>query len=129
MVVREDSRPSLDRSDTLARTFTLRASRTLVLGAVAMAAVAWMVTLPGVLAALACGSPLALAMRRFARLRAPAVATAAAAAAGALAGSLGLGHGVVATRLLAACIATLAVAPWLLVLGFVRWARRGAGMS
>ena len=107
----------------MAGTFAWRASRALVLGVIAMATVAWIVTLPGVLVALACGVPPALLTPRFARARGPVLATLAAAVAGAFTGAVWLGRGPLTSRLVAGVVAGLAVAPWVVVLGFVLWVR------
>ena len=109
--------------DSSQRLFTLRATRALVLGLLAMTAAAWLVTLPGVLTGLACGAAPALLTPRFRLLRMPIFSTLAATVSGAFAGSLLLGHGAPAVRLLGGLVASLAVAPWLVVLSLVLWAR------
>jgi len=113
----------------VAGTFSWRAGRALVLGVIAMAAVGWIDTLPGVLVALACGVPLALLTPRFVRLRRPLLAAPAAAVAGALAGAVWLGRGALTARLMAGAVAGLAVAPWVAVLGFVLWVRAHGDVS
>jgi hypothetical protein len=65
----------------------------------------------------------ALLIPRSRALKAPIIATLLAAIAGALAGSLLLGHGSTAMRALGGLVTSLAVAPWLVVLGFVLWMR------
>ena len=88
-----------------------------------MGAAAWLISLPAVVVGLACGVVPALLIPRSRTLRAPIIATLAAAIAGALAGSLLLGHGSTAMRTLSGLVTSLAVAPWLVVLGFVLWIR------
>jgi hypothetical protein len=105
------------------RLLTFRATRALILGAMAMVAAAWLVSLPAVVAGLACGVVPALLIPRSRALKAPIIATLLAAIAGALAGSLLLGHGSTAMRALGGLVTSLAVAPWLVVLGFVLWMR------
>jgi hypothetical protein len=91
----------------------------LILGAITMAAAAWLLSLPAVVGGLACGVGPALLIPRSRALRGPIIATLATAIAGAAAGSLIFGHGSTPTRLLSGLVASLAVAPWLVVLGFV----------
>jgi uncharacterized membrane protein YeaQ/YmgE (transglycosylase-associated protein family) len=88
-----------------------------------MAAAAWLISPPAVVVGLVCGVVPALLIPRSRTLRAPIIATLAAAIAGALAGSLLLGHGSTAMRMLGGVVTSLAVAPWLVVLGFVLWIR------
>jgi hypothetical protein len=109
--------------DASQRLLTFRATRALILGAIAMAAAAWLISLPAVVVGLACGVGPALLIPRSRALRTPIIATLAAAIAGALAGSLLLGHGSTAMRTLGGLVTSLAVAPWLVVLGFVLWMR------
>jgi hypothetical protein len=109
--------------DASQRLLTFRATRALILGAMAMVAAAWLVSLPAVVAGLACGVVPALLIPRSRALKAPIIATLLAAIAGALAGSLLLGHGSTAMRALGGLVTSLAVAPWLVVLGFVLWMR------
>jgi hypothetical protein len=115
--------PDTQAADSSQRLLTFRATRALTLGILAMGAAAWLVTVPGVLVGLACGAAPALLTPRFRLLRIPIFATLAAAVVGALAGSLLLGHGTAAMRLLGGLVASLAVGPWLVVLGFTRWVR------
>jgi hypothetical protein len=110
-------------SDSQQRLHTFRAARALILGAITMAAAAWLLSLPAVVGGLACGVGPALLIPRSRALRGPIIATLAAAVAGALAGSLLFGHGSTAARVLGGLVASLAVAPWLVVLGFVLWMR------
>jgi hypothetical protein len=84
-----------------------------------MGAAAWLISLPAVVVGLACGVVPALLIPRSTALRAPIITTLASAVGGALAGSLLLGHGSTTMRLLGALVTSLAVAPWLVVLGFV----------
>jgi len=90
------------------------------MGVFAMAAVAWIVSAPAVLVALIAGAPFALLVPRVAWVRRAMVLLVLAAVAGALAGSLAFGRGAVASRLVAALVASCAVAQWLVVVGFVR---------
>lgn len=109
--------------DASQRLLAFRATRALILGVLAMGAAAWLISLPAVVVGLACGVVPALLIPRSRTLRAPIIATLAAAIAGALAGSLLLGHGSTAMRTLSGLVTSLAVAPWLVVLGFVLWIR------
>lgn len=101
------------------RLLAFRATRALVLGGMAMGAAAWLVSLPAVVVGLTCGIVPALLIPRSRAIRAPIIATLIAAIAGALAGSLLFGHGSTATRALGGLVTSLAVGPWLVVLGFV----------
>lgn len=101
------------------RLLAFRATRALILGGMAMGAAAWLLSLPAVVGGLACGIVPALLIPRSRAIRAPIIATLIAAIAGALAGSLLFGHGATAMRALAGLVTSLAVAPWLVVLGFV----------
>ena len=105
--------------DASQRLLAYRATRALILGVLAMGAAAWLISLPAVVIGLACGLTPALLLARSRALRTPIIATFAAAIAGALAGSLLLGHGSTTMRTLGALVTSLAVAPWLVVLGFV----------
>jgi hypothetical protein len=89
----------------------------------AMGAAAWLLSLPAVVTGLACGIVPALFIPRSRALRVPIIVTLAMAVAGAAAGSLLFGHGSSGLRILAGLIASLAVGPWLVVLGFVLWIR------
>jgi hypothetical protein len=88
-----------------------------------MGAAAWLISLPAVVVGLACGVVPALLIPRSQALRTPIIATLAAAIAGALAGSLLLGHGSAVMRTLGGLVTSLAVGPWLVVLGFALWMR------
>jgi len=88
-----------------------------------MAAAAWLISLPAVGVGLACGIVPALLISRSRSLRGPIIATLTIAVAGAVAGSLLLGHGPTALRVLGGLVTSLAVGPWLVVLGFVLWMR------
>jgi hypothetical protein len=110
-----------------ARLFAARALRSLGLGLLAMAAVAWMVTPAGVGLGLLFGLPAAFLGPRFPAIRGALLAAV-------LAGTLGVHLGVwlfeggtTGARLVAALVATLAVAPWLFLLTFVLWVRSRAG--
>jgi hypothetical protein len=105
------------------RLLIFRATRALILGVLAMGAAAWLISLPAVVVGLACGVVPALLIPRSRALTAPIITTLACAIGGALAGSLLLGHGTTAMRMLGALVTSLAVAPWLVVLGFVLWLR------
>jgi hypothetical protein len=106
------------------RLLAFRATRALTLGVIAMGAAAWLISFPAVLVGLACGLVPALLIARSRTLTpTPIVVTLAAGVAGACAGSLLLGHGTTGMRLLGGFVASLAVAPWLVVLGFTLWAR------
>ena len=105
------------------RFFAVRVRRALILGLIVVGLVGWLVTLPGVAGALACGLTVSLLTPRFKFVRVPMLATVAASLVGAIAGSVSLGQGSLLFRLLSAFIASLAVAPWLIVLGFALWTR------
>jgi len=109
--------------DASQRLHTFRAARALVLGVVTMAAAAWLLSLPAVIGGLACGIVPALLIARSRALRTPILATLATAIAGAVAASLLFGHGSTALRTLSGLITSLAVGPWLVVVGFVLWSR------
>ncbi len=104
----------------MAAPFDPRAGRALALGVFAMAAVAWIVSAPAVLVALIGGAPVALLIPRVTWVRRAMGLLVLASVAGALAGSLAFGRGGVASRLMAALVAGCAVAPWLVVVGWVR---------
>ena len=112
-----------DRQDASQRLLAFRATRALVLGIVTMAAAAWLLSLPAVVGGLACGIAPALVIPRSRSLRIPIIGTFAAALAGAVTGALLFGHGSTAMRLLGGLVTSLAVGPWLVVLGFVLWNR------
>lgn len=112
-----------DPRDASQRLHTFRATRALVLGVVTMAAAAWLLSLPAVVGGLACGIVPALLIPRSRALRTPIFTTFAVAIAGAVVGALLFGHGSTALRVLSGLIASLAVGPWLVVLGFVLWIR------
>jgi hypothetical protein len=101
------------------RLLAFRATRALILGGMAMGAAAWLVSLPAVVGGLTCGIVPALLIPRSRAIRAPIIATLIAAITGALAGSLLFGHGSTPMRALGGLVTSLAVAPWLVVLGFV----------
>jgi len=105
------------------RFFALRAGRALVFGFIVVALVAWLVTLPGVVAAVGLGAPLAWLGARRRLLIVPILATLVAAAVGAFAGVLYFGGGAVTARLLSGLLAAVAVAPWLVVVQLVLWGR------
>ena len=105
------------------RLLVFRATRALILGVMAMGAAAWLLSLPAVIAGLACGIVPALLIPRSRALRVPIIVTLATAIAGAAAGSLVFGHGPSGLRIVSGLIASLAVGPWLVVLGFVLWLR------
>jgi len=88
-----------------------------------MGAAAWLISLPAVVVGLGCGVVPALLIPRSRALKAPIITTLACAVGGALAGSLLLGHGSTAMQMLGALVTSLAVGPWLVVLGFVLWLR------
>ena len=111
------------KPDLLARTFRLRAGRALVLGVLAMGAVAWIVSPVGVVAGLVCGVPLAVVLPRVARLKLAAFCTFGAAALGAVLGSIVLAHGALVARVVTGLVAACAVAPWTVVLALVLRAR------
>lgn len=111
------------RQDASQRLLAYRATRALILGLMAMAAAAWLVSLPAVIAGLACGVVPALLIPRSRALRTAIIATLVAALAGAVGGSLFFGHGSTAIRTVTGLVASLAVGPWLVVLGFVLWIR------
>src|SRR2546425_11557446 len=94
-----------------------------------MATVAWIVTLPGVLVALACGVPPALLTPRFARARGPVLATLAAAVAGAFTGAVWLGRGPLTSRLAAGAVARLRLPPWAPLLRLLPWGPAPGGAS
>jgi len=106
--------------------FRLRAGRALALGFLAMGAVAWIVTLPGVAGALLAGIPVAALTPKFVRLTRPLIATFAAALTGAVIGALTFGQGAGLIRLVAGVIAGAAAAPWCVVLAFILWTRAHA---
>lgn len=108
--------------------YRLRAGRALVLGLFAMGAVAWIVTVPGIVGALIAGIPLAALTPKFARLTTPLIATFGAALTGAIVGAMAYGQGAGLIRLVAGIIAGVAAAPWCVVLAFMLWTRaRGPG--
>ena len=109
--------------DASQRLLAFRATRALILGVMAMGAAAWLLSLPAVLTGLACGVAPALLIARSRTLRTPIIVTLATAIGGAAAGSLVFGHGPTGMRILSGLIASLAVGPWLVVLGFVLWLR------
>lgn len=109
--------------DASQRLLAFRATRALILGVMAMSAAAWLLSLPAVVAGLACGIGPALLIPRSRALRTPILVTLAVAVAGAAAGSLVFGHGPTGMRIIAGLVASLAVGPWLVVLGFVLWLR------
>jgi hypothetical protein len=100
-----------------------RATRALILGVMAMGAAAWLLSFPAVVTGLACGIVPALFIPRSRTLRTPIVITLAIAIGGAAAGSLVFGHGPTGMRIVSGLVASLAVGPWLVVLGFVLWLR------
>jgi len=106
-----------------ARLFTFRALRGLGLGAIAMGAVAWILTPAGVVAGLILGLPAAFAAPKLTRLRQALLLTVALGVVGVHAGILLFGTGTTRARLLTALISTLAVAPWLFLLTLVLWVR------
>ena len=108
-----------DQRSSSQRLLAFRATRALILGAMAMGAAAWLVSLPAIVGGLSCGIVPALLISRSRAIRIPIIATLIAAIAGALAGSLLFGHGSTAMRALGGLVTSLAVAPWLVVLGFV----------
>ena len=105
------------------RWVAVRATRALALGMFAMAAVAWIVTPYGVAGGLLLGLPVALLAPRFRRLREPLFWSVSLAVVGVQLGVLIFGPGTTNSRLLSGFVATLAVAPWLLILTFVVWSR------
>jgi hypothetical protein len=111
--------------------FNFRAGRALILGVVAMAAVAWIVSVPAVVVAALAASMAALRTSRAPRIRTMLIATLVLAVVGGLTGSLLLGHGPLLLRILAAAVASLAAGPWGVVLGFALRARawQGGGRS
>lgn len=109
--------------DASQRLIAFRATRALVLGVMAMGAAAWLVSLPAVVGGLICGVVPALLISRSRALRTPIIATLVAAIVGAAAGSLAFGHDSTAMRVLSGLVTSLAVGPWLVVLGFVLWIR------
>lgn len=120
-----DIAPSPDKDAP--RLFAFRAVRALVLGVVAMAAVAWIVTVPGVLAGAVCGAAAAVLASQVSRFTTLVFVTLGVAIAAAFAGSIALGHGSLTTRLLAGLVAGLAAGPWSVVLAFVIRARAFRG--
>jgi hypothetical protein len=108
------------------RFVAVRATRALALGMFAMGAVAWTVTPYGVAGGLLLGLPVALLAPRFQRLRLPLFWSVALAVVGVQLGVLMFGPGTTGSRFLSAFVATLAVAPWLLILTFVVWSRSRA---
>jgi len=105
------------------RFVALRASRGLAFGFIVVALVAWLVTLPGVVAALVLGAPLAWLASKRRLLILPILATVVASTVGAFAGALYFGGGTVTARLLSGLLAAVAVAPWLVVVQVVLWGR------
>jgi hypothetical protein len=105
------------------RWVAIRATRALALGMFAMAAVAWIVTPYGVAGGLVLGLPPAVLAPRFRRLRTSLLLAVILATTGVQLGVLLFGAGVTGSRLLSGLVATLAVAPWLVILAFVLWAR------
>jgi hypothetical protein len=101
------------------RVFNFRAGRALVLGVIAMAAVAWIVSVPAVLLAVTAAASVAFVTAQATRFSTAVICTLTSACAGALAGSFIFGHGPLLLRTLVALVATLAAGPWALVLGFV----------
>jgi hypothetical protein len=112
--------------DPSQRLFVYRAGRALVLGVLAMAAAAWLISLPAVLGALAGGVVPAALAPRARRPRRFVTVTLACAALGALAASYIFGTGAPGMRLARGLVAALAGGPWLVVVGFVRWTRARA---
>lgn len=108
------------------RWVAVRATRALALGMFAMAAVAWTVTPYGVAGGLVLGLPVALLAPRFRRLRMPLFWSVSLAVVGVQLGLLLFGPGTTGSHFLSGFVATLAVAPWLLILTFVVWARSQA---
>jgi hypothetical protein len=105
------------------RWLVVRASRALVLGMFAMAAVGWIVTPYGVGGGLLLGLPAAVFAPRFKRLRAALVWSVIPAVIGVQLGVLLFGPGVTGSRFLSGIVAVFAVAPWLVILTFVVFAR------
>jgi hypothetical protein len=105
------------------RWMAVRATRALALGIFAMAAVAWVLTPYGVAGGLALGLPVAIMAPRFPHLRVPLLWCVSLAVIGAQLGVLLFVTGTTGDRVLAGLVTTLAVAPWLLILTFVIWAR------
>jgi len=101
----------------------IRATRALALGMFAMAAVAWIVTPYGVAGGLLLGVPVAVLAPRFNRLRTPLFLCVVLAVIGIQAGVFLFGASAIRSRFLAGLVATFAVAPWLVILTFVVWAR------
>jgi hypothetical protein len=111
---------------SIANLFAFRAGRALLIGAAAMAAVAWVISVPGVVFALLAGAAAAVFTYRMRTLGLMVAWIASSAVGGALIGSVQFGRGTVTMRLLAALIASLAVVPWCVVLAVVlraRWAQ------
>ena len=94
-----------------------------------MGAAAWLISLPAVAVGLGCGIAPALFISRSRSLKGPIITTLVAAVGGAVAGSLLLGHGPTAMRMLTGLVTSLAVGPWLVVLGFVLWMRAQRALS
>jgi hypothetical protein len=113
------------------RLLIFRATRALILGVLAMGAAAWLISLPAVVGGLACGVVPALLIPRSRRLRGPILVTVVTAVTGAVAGALLFGHGPSILRTLGGLVTSLAVGPWLVVLGFSLWlrAQRASGPS
>lgn len=109
--------------DAAARLFRFRAGRALLIGAVAMGAVAWIASVPAMVVAVLAGGTAALLTWRSARLRTLVIATLASALAGGLTGSLLFGHGPLGLRCLIGAVVSLVAGPWGVVLGFVLRAR------
>lgn len=109
--------------DASQRLLAFRATRALILGVMAMGAAAWLVSLPAVVGGLLCGIGPALLIPRSRTLRTPIIATLVAGVVGAAIGSLAFGHGSTAMRTVSGLVTSLAVGPWLVVLGFVLWIR------
>jgi hypothetical protein len=110
-------------SGNAARIFTFRAVRALILGVLAMGAVAWIVSVPAVLCAALAAGIAALLTARAARISRLVIVTLTLAVVGGFTGSLLFGHGPTVLRVLAGAVASLAAGPWGVVLGFVVRAR------
>jgi hypothetical protein len=106
-----------------AKIFTFRAGRSFLVGVFAMGAVAWIVSVPAVLAAAVAAGTTAVMTARAARFRTLVMATLTLAVVGALTGSLLFGHGPLALRIIAGLVASLAAGPWGVVLGMIVRAR------
>ena len=109
--------------DASQRLLAFRATRALILGVMAMGAAAWLVSLPAVVGGLVCGVVPALLIPRSRRLMAAIITTLVAALGGGLGGSLLFGHSSAGMRIITGLVASLAVGPWLVSLGFVLWIR------